>query len=232
MVSNWYFARDPNVDNPSPLCQSWRKVCKYHLGSICFGSFIVALVRFIRYCLLMVKKNMKQTNKFVKMIWCVIEYCLKCLERFLDFISKNAYIQIMIRGSSFCTGAKDSFLLLAANVLRLAAVQVIGDAFLFLGKFFVMVSTGGIAFIIAGEAYGEDLNSPVPVGLMGMLIGWMIGSSFMGVYESCIDTIFQCFCIDDQNANDDSNHQMYAGPGLQAFIKDNESKGGESAQSV
>ena len=35
-------------------------------------------------------------NKIVKIVLCLTAYLLDCLERFIKFISKNAYIQVSL----------------------------------------------------------------------------------------------------------------------------------------
>merc|ERR1719502_2425396 len=117
----------------------------------------------------------------------------------MEFLSKNAYIQVMIQGVSFCTGAKEAFALLFANAARFAMVSMIADFFLFLGKFFVLVASTCIAaLILTSPDVAETISSPIFPGLLVGINAWMLGSIFMGVYEVMIDTIFQCFCKDEE----------------------------------
>lgn len=55
-----------------------------------------------------------------------IRCCLACVERIVQFINKTAYIQIAIRGKSFCNAAFDGFDLVWANALRYTIVAGIG----------------------------------------------------------------------------------------------------------
>ena len=64
-------------------------------GSIAFGSFLIALVQFIRIIFEYYKRQLEKAgkeNKVVKILLCLTSYLLDCLERFIKFISKNAYI--------------------------------------------------------------------------------------------------------------------------------------------
>lgn len=70
---------------------------RYHFGSIAFGAFLIALVQFIRIIFEYYRKQMEKAdkdNKVIKTILCLTSYLLDCLERFIKFISKNAYIQV------------------------------------------------------------------------------------------------------------------------------------------
>lgn len=52
----------------------------------------------------------------------------------MNFLNKNAYIQTAIFGYSFCTAAKRAFFLIARNIMRVAAVGVVSEIVLILGK--------------------------------------------------------------------------------------------------
>lgn len=64
------------------------------------------------------------------------------LERFLNFINKNAYIQTAIAGNSFCKAAADACLLLIRNCLRVGTLQIVSTVFIFLGKYFIALVVG------------------------------------------------------------------------------------------
>ena len=52
----------------------------------------------------------------------------------MKFINRNAYIIVAIKGYTYCGSAIRAFKLIVNNIGRLAAVNVIGDALIFLGK--------------------------------------------------------------------------------------------------
>ena len=52
----------------------------------------------------------------------------------MRFLNKNAYIQTAIYGYSFCKACKCAFFLLLRNILRVAAVNMVADFVLMLGK--------------------------------------------------------------------------------------------------
>lgn len=47
---------------------------------------------------------------------------------------QNAYTATAINSTSFCTSARDAFLILVENALRVTAINTVGDFVLFLGK--------------------------------------------------------------------------------------------------
>jgi hypothetical protein len=52
----------------------------------------------------------------------------------MKFINRHAYIMVAIKGKNFCKSAIAAVALLVENVLRLAAVNIVGDSLIFLGK--------------------------------------------------------------------------------------------------
>lgn len=48
--------------------------------------------------------------------------------------TQNAYAATAINSTSFCTSARDAFVILVENALRVATINAVGDFVLFLGK--------------------------------------------------------------------------------------------------
>lgn len=55
---------------------------------------------------------------------------------------QNAYTATAINSTSFCTSARDAFLILVENALRVAAINTVGDFVLFLGKVETLETSG------------------------------------------------------------------------------------------
>lgn len=95
----WYWK--PSKDTPvSPVYKSFFRAGRYHLGSIAFGSLIVAIVRFMIAILEYVKQKVDSTKvgeKVGKLYKCLIgccQCCLNCCARCIEHINKHAYIQV------------------------------------------------------------------------------------------------------------------------------------------
>lgn len=103
---------------------------RYHLGTLAFGSLIVAICRMIRVGLEYLDHKLKKfDNAFVRAILCCMKCFFWCLEKFLKFINKNAYIMCAIHGKNFCGSAKDAFNLLMRNMLRVFALDKVMFSF-------------------------------------------------------------------------------------------------------
>eukprot|EP00747_Dinoflagellata_sp_TGD_P147947 gnl/TRDRNA2_/TRDRNA2_176864_c3_seq1.p1 gnl/TRDRNA2_/TRDRNA2_176864_c3~~gnl/TRDRNA2_/TRDRNA2_176864_c3_seq1.p1 ORF type:complete len:463 (+),score=78.77 gnl/TRDRNA2_/TRDRNA2_176864_c3_seq1:188-1390(+) len=109
----WYYTPISDGKKPSPRIPLLRGLFNglfFHLGTLAFGAFLIAACRMIRLILAYIEKQAKATgNKVMEMIAKALSCCMLCFQRFLEFINKNAYIDVAINSSTFCTAAKKLF---------------------------------------------------------------------------------------------------------------------------
>ncbi|XP_062578584.1 choline transporter-like protein 1 isoform X1 [Saccostrea cucullata] len=218
-IATWYFKRDKSSMGCPILTGIWR-VMRYHMGSIAFGSFIIALVRLARLILAYIQSRLRdKSGAVVDFILKVLQCCLWCFEKFLAYLNRNAYIEIAIFGHSFCTGAKKAFMLILENALRVAAINSIGDFVLFLGK----LSTVAVVLVVGNEFFRghEDVNFAFVPITVSCVVAFAIAHCFLLVYEITIDTIFLCFC-EDCRENDGINKPYYMSKDLLIFLQSTE----------
>ena len=148
-VATWYFTKPENrvadISN-STIVGSMKLAARFHLGTVAFGSLLIALIQFARAVALYIQRNTKKECRdllWVKIVFCCINCCLCLLECCMKFISKHAYIQTAIHGTAFCSSARNVFSLIARNILRIGALVFTAELCLFIGKLFVtMLATG------------------------------------------------------------------------------------------
>lgn len=147
-VCLWYFgghgSDEGEGDKPAGVWISVKWAFRYHLGSLAWGSFLIAVITMIRvifeYIVYQYEKTSMKDNIVFKIVTCIIRCYLKCLDCCVKFMNKNAYIQVALHSESFCTGAKNSFWIMAQNGRRFTAVGVTGAILLFIGKALITVS--------------------------------------------------------------------------------------------
>ncbi|XP_021343582.1 choline transporter-like protein 1 isoform X1 [Mizuhopecten yessoensis] len=217
-VSIWFFTRNKNKLG-MPICMSTKRLIRYHLGSVAFGSFIIALVRLLRVILGFIQRKLKgKVGKVAEFLMKMLQCCLWCFEKCIAFLNRNAYIEIAIYGYSFCTSARKAIMVLLANALRVAAINSIGDFVLFLGKIccVCIVAVAGNEFL----KNREDINyiwAPLSVACA---FAFAISHCFLLVYEMTIDTIFLCFC-EDCDMNDGVTKPFYMSKDLMVYLDKN-----------
>lgn len=109
------------------------------------------------------------------------------MEKVIKFINRNAYIIVAVKGYTFCGGAIRAIKLIVLNVGRLAAVNIIGDALIFLGKLTVVMACGSLAFLMTDMAAFSSVDSvnyvssPIVPVILTMLSAYMVASVFFAV---------------------------------------------------
>jgi len=102
VVATWYFLF-PNQTPSSTVGGSLKRACWNSLGSICFGSFIIALIQTIRA---MIQMSRNSKNDFLR---ACAECLLNCIQNIVNYFNTYAFARIAIYGSSYCEAAKETW---------------------------------------------------------------------------------------------------------------------------
>uniref|UniRef100_A0A669E931 Choline transporter-like protein n=1 Tax=Oreochromis niloticus TaxID=8128 RepID=A0A669E931_ORENI len=202
--ASYYWALKKPKDIPAcPLYSSFSRAIRYHTGSLAFGSLILSVVQMIRIVLEYLDHKLKVSqNACARFLLCCLKCCFWCLEHFIKFLNRNAFIMMAIYGKNFCTSSKDAFFLLMRNVVRVAVLDKVTDFLLFLGKLLISGSVGVLAFFFFSRkipVFQEEVPSLnyIWVPLLTVIFGsYMIAHGFFNVYAMCVDTLFLCFLWD------------------------------------
>ncbi|XP_056153974.1 choline transporter-like protein 4 [Lampris incognitus] len=216
--ASYYWAFNKPKDIPFfPVSASFIRSLRYHVGSLAFGALILTLVQIIRIILEYIDhKTRSAQNACARFLMCCLKCCFWCLERFIKFLNRNAYIMIAIYGKNFCTSAKDAFSLLMRNIIRVVVLDKVTDVLLFFGKLLVVGGVGVLSFFffsgripLPGSTFrSENLNyywMPIFTVVFG---AYFIAHGFFSVYNMCVDTLFLCF-LEDLERNDGSERKPY-----------------------
>ncbi|XP_016304933.1 choline transporter-like protein 1 [Sinocyclocheilus anshuiensis] len=146
-VVTYYFTRDKTKLPVTPILSSVLRLVRYHLGTVAKGSFIITLVKIPRLILMYIHNQLKgKENACARCMLKACICCLWCLEKCLNYLNQNAYAATAINSTSFCTSARDAFVILVENALRVATINTVGDFVLFLGKYYYNNGTPGREF--------------------------------------------------------------------------------------
>ncbi|GIL73734.1 hypothetical protein Vretifemale_3863 [Volvox reticuliferus] len=218
-IGQYYWSRGDSANMPAfPVLVALKNTVIYHMGSICFAAFIIAVIQLIRAALEYLDRKtreIQQQNKFAEWAMCCVKCCMWCLEQIVKFINRNAYIMMAIKGKGYCCAAIQAVKLIVSNALRIAVVNLVGDVLIFFGKVSVAAACGVIAYAMTEAKYYNSpeehpdtyLYSPVLVIAISVIIAFAVTEIFFAVYEMAIDTIILAFC-EDCDAND--GHPKYA----------------------
>lgn len=235
----WYYSHGGESDTKAKgsLMQGLYWVFRYHLGSIAFGALIIAIVQMIKLIFEYWRKKVEKTapdNALTKCIICCARCCIWCLDRFVKFITKNAYIQIVLTNKSFCPAAWGAFCLVVRNFARFSIITGIGMILMLLGKAVIMTSSGVITYLLCtNTTVGAELSSPIGPCVVVVIISYMIGSIFLSVYSFASTAILHSYLLDEELKGG------HTPPSLQPFIdsndkiykKDKDTKSGQGVSS-
>uniref|UniRef100_A0A8C2ADB4 Choline transporter-like protein n=1 Tax=Cyprinus carpio TaxID=7962 RepID=A0A8C2ADB4_CYPCA len=224
--ASYYWAFKKPDDIPAfPIFNSLGRALRYHTGSLAFGSLILAIVQIIRVILEYLDQKLKGAqNKCAKFLLSCLKCCFWCLEKFIKFLNRNAYIMVAIYGKNFCTSAKDAFFLLMRNIIRVAVLDKVTDFLLFLGKLLIVGIVGICSFFFfTGKIKMVEVAAPslnyywVPI--LTVVIGaYLIAHGFFSVYAMCVDTLFLCFCEDLERNDGSSDKPFFMSPELHQIL--------------
>ncbi|XP_062978452.1 choline transporter-like protein 4 [Elgaria multicarinata webbii] len=216
--ASYYWAFNKPRDIPTcAVTSAFIRTLRYHIGSLAFGALILTIVQVIRIILEYLDHKLKDShNPAARCILCCLKCCFWCLEKFIKFLNRNAYIMIAIYGKNFCVSAKNAFKLLMRNVVRVVVLDKITDLLLLFGKLLVVGGVGILAFFFFTGRIPIDnsqFQSPVLnyywLPILTVVVGaYFIAQGFFSVYSMCVDTLFLCF-LEDLERNDGSLEKPY-----------------------
>uniref|UniRef100_A0A8C4PYP3 Choline transporter-like protein n=1 Tax=Eptatretus burgeri TaxID=7764 RepID=A0A8C4PYP3_EPTBU len=90
----WAFNKPKDIP-PMPIFTAFSRALRYHVGSLAFGSFILAIVQLIRILLEYIDHKLRASeNKVARFVMCCLKCCFWCMEKFVKFLNRNAYIMV------------------------------------------------------------------------------------------------------------------------------------------
>jgi hypothetical protein len=216
-VGVWFFAPEGQRSNQPSVRIALKNCFRYHLGSLAFGSFILALVQFIKWiCRYLAEQAKAQKNKVMMYVFKCLAYCLWCIEKCVKYLNRQAYIQLALLGKNFCRSAKHAFQLWTRNIVRFGVLAVLGSIIMYIGYVFIMAATVILGYFIL-QAMHEDVNVIVPI-ISFAAVSYLVGKLYMNVFGLAVDSMLHCFLAAEEMGEHDRS------PGALRDFMDNSSK--------
>eukprot|EP00064_Thunnus_orientalis_P003766 superscaffoldBa00000321_g3777 len=223
-VVTYYFTRNKSQMPATPILSAMARTFRYHLGTIAKGSFIITLVKIPRLILTYIHSQLKgKENACARCMLKACVCCLWCLEKCLAYLNQNAYIATAINSTNFCTSARDAFVILVENALRVAAINTVGDFVLFLGKVLI-VSCTAFAGVLALNYQREYTVWVLPL-LIVCLFAFLVAHCFLSVFENVVDVLFLCFAVDSKYNDGSPGREYYMDKALMEFVENSKKMG-------
>lgn len=171
-----------------------------HMGSLAAGSFIIALIKFIRLVFIYLAKQAEKAsgdNQAVKLVVAVGECCLKCLEEVCDYINSHAFAYMAVSGQNFCASAWDGFLLGIKHMVKFSFANMLATIFIALGKLAITVGNCVSLYFLMKKVFNEGPETSViaPMIVVG-IISFFTASVFLGLLDTAVMSLMTCLAID------------------------------------
>lgn len=156
-------------------------------------------------------------NGCTKCLLASINCCLDCFDRFIRYLNRNAYIYMAISSESFCPSALHSFLLILKNAAKFAFVEGLSDAFMFLAKFFIAITTTVIGYYLIPLIAQISVDPTLPCVVI-FLFAYFVACKFISIFDTSSNTILQCYLFDLDLAKHHNLEMRHVPATLQKFL--------------
>jgi len=209
-ASTYYFDSNQDRDGFADVGLGFKFAFLVHAGSIALGSFVIALVQFIRTVFAVLAEqaqNASGDNAAVKIMVKIGECCLKCIEKIVDYINTMAYGYIAVSGESFCKAAWEGFLLNLKFGLEFAWANFIASAFILLGKIGLTVLNAFICFqFMKRNGDLEEVHSiGAPLAIV-LLVTFTAANIFLSLFDEAVLAMLVCLCVDKEINGGEARH--------------------------
>ncbi|XP_077428125.1 choline transporter-like protein 1 [Vanacampus margaritifer] len=223
-VVTYYFTRNKSNMPATPILSATVRTFRYHLGTLAKGSFIITLVKIPRLILTYIHSQLKgKENACARCMLKACVCCLWCLEKCLAYLNQNAYTATAINSTSFCTSARDAFVILVENAVRVATINTVGDFVLFLGKVLIVACTA-FAGVLALNYQREYTVWVLPL-LIVCVFAYMVAHCFLSVFENVVDVLFLCFAVDSKYNDGSAGHEYFMDKTLMEYVENSKKSG-------
>lgn len=208
-VCFWYHNTSTDIKHPITTTLWW--AIRYHLGTIAFGSFILAVIWVFRVIAEYLHQKQQQQkrngkdNSTAKLILCCIKCILVICEKLIKFINRHSYTEVILRSTNFCSSARHAMTLVKNNITRFGVLHGLGSVVMMFAKMFIIFVTMALSYFLLNSVYDfqdEDeqesqMNSMGPPLVAIFILSLSISSLFAHVWEVSCDVILHCYCLDE-----------------------------------
>eukprot|EP00897_Mesotaenium_endlicherianum_P010775 jgi/Mesen1/9726/ME000695S09041 len=197
-VATYYYQRLSMPPKPTTRCL-WRALTK-SFGSICLGSFAVALLSAARSLVRRLPRFPTSPPRATcqravpPCATCHLSSCvLACIDSAVRYFNKWAYVQVAVYGKSFVRAARDTWDLFEDQGLKMLINDDLTGGVIFMGCFL-----GGVVCALAGGGWTFAINRDLTVGVsvVSFFIGYFVTHLTMAVIDSGVTAYYVCYAED------------------------------------
>ncbi|KAK1929904.1 Protein PNS1 [Phytophthora citrophthora] len=189
------------ANTPFITMGAWLRAMTLNLGSICFGSLIVAILETIASILrLLAWLAGRSGNCCLACLLSCLSCIISCIESWIEFFNRFAYAYVGCYGYSFVTASRHVFKLFAAKGWSAIVNDDLTGNVFWLGNIIIGAVTAYIGVQIVDSTDSARLamfsHPHVFIGFFCFFVGYGINNLFMSVVASAVTTIFVLWAED------------------------------------
>lgn len=206
MVGQWFFS-PVNQDGEKShvpkrlLLWGYATGLGFHLGSLAFGGFLVAVCRFVRMLVTYLIGQLQREGNLVAACMARIAFCcLSCVQSCIEFLSKNAYMDVAINSTSFCKAARQAFMVITEAMAEMPILNGATVVFQLTGVLSITASSSVLVYLaVTTHERFTDLRSahhvadPWVVTILAGAVSFVVAFGFMEVFDMVADTLLYSF---------------------------------------
>ncbi|KAL7012094.1 hypothetical protein ACKWTF_014626 [Chironomus riparius] len=221
IICKWFFIRDKEKLE-RPIKSSFKDLKRGHLGSVCLGSLLIAIMKVLRVGFRPFRKSNKKPSTS-----CNILRPLALLDEFLHYPSRTAFIITAKNATPFFQAGKRAYLLQLRNLRKLMILIDFGELVFLVCRVLIVLAAGTFGYeILVLSSPGACQTIPLTIGAT---FAFFIAHSFMTFYEMTIEAILVCFCIDCEENDGAANPYFMADSLKRIMVEINDEMGGSLA---
>lgn len=188
VFATFYFVHGTGQTVRNPTRNSLIRATTYSLGSICFGSLLVAIIRTWRFLLQLLRDD----NSVAGL---VVDCLLSILESLVTYFNYYAYTQIAIYGKPYIQAARDSWELFKARGVDAVTNDNLVGTCIFMYSLVVAILSAGVSILVFSNHPREEL---VIRAVFSAFLGLLVAQTVFQVMGAGCTTTFVCLAEDPE----------------------------------
>merc|ERR1719410_234980 len=128
------------MTSSSPILDSTWRCLRYHLGSLAFGSFFIAILHTLQAILSYIQAKLEaQGNELMKCLVCCLQCITWCLDCCISKINRSGFVITAIYGTPYCPSSFTAVQLLLDKITYAGVITGMTEWILWLGKMIIAV---------------------------------------------------------------------------------------------
>mmetsp|Transcript_72216 Transcript_72216/g.169233 ORF Transcript_72216/g.169233 Transcript_72216/m.169233 type:complete len:695 (+) Transcript_72216:51-2135(+) len=192
-----------------PVVRAFFVGLTYHLGSLLFGSIILAIFRGAYFLVSLFESQVRgkgdDENDVARTSAACCCCCLQCVEQIVRYLNKGAYVLIAVNSDNYCSAADRALRLMTSNIFELGLLQGATVLFQVLGNVAIPGLGGYLTYLIVRHlewfndpASDHFVAQPDLVAVVGALICLAVSLAFMSVFDTVSDAMIYAYITDEE----------------------------------